>query len=135
MADRGHLPFATAQSFDAKEALGDLLLGGTGAQAVDSLQHAPRPRALLARQTCVGRHGPAMKVSEEAIDGRKPVEAFQRQGNDRGKGFGVQAEHLQSLIIQQRQERMEAVNALLVSGQDERQGTVLRGRILQHRRR
>ena len=103
MADRGHLPFASAQPFDAEEALGDLLLGGAAAESVDGLQHVPCPRALLARQATVWRDGTAMKVGEEAIDGRKPVEAFQRQRNDRGKGFGVQAEHLQPLIVYKRQ--------------------------------
>ena len=82
---RGSLPFIAGEPPCPEEDLGDFLLRGAGARTIHGLQHAARPRQLLARQPGVGRNAAAMERGQEAGDGLDPIESLRserHQGDD-----------------------------------------------------
>lgn len=79
------LPLVTVEFANAQDHLGNLLLGGSGAIAIDGLQHAPRAGELLAREARIGRNGAAVKGGKQPSDGFhaiEPVHAERDDGDD-----------------------------------------------------
>lgn len=80
------LPVVALEWFRAKYDLRDFLLRRAVAIAVDALKHPSQSRALLFRQPRIGRNSSTVEGREQAIDGLKPVEPIDTEGNERGNG-------------------------------------------------
>lgn len=86
VARGGCLPVVALKRADAEYDLGNLLLRCAVAMTVKGLQHSSQTRALLPRQALVRRNGPAVEGREQAIDGLKPIEPLDAEGNEGGGG-------------------------------------------------
>lgn len=80
----GCLPVVALERFQAEYDLRDFLLGRAVAMSVERLQHSSQSRALLFRQPRIGGNGSAVEGREQAIDGLKPVEPLDTEGNESG---------------------------------------------------
>ena len=89
MAGRGRLPFIAREAAQIKDDLGDFLLGGAIARSVEGPQHPAQPRALLSRQSSVGRNRASVKGGEKAVDGFQPIKAVDAERNDGGDRFSA----------------------------------------------
>lgn len=76
------LPFVSVKAADAKEDLGNFLLGRAIPGAVHGLQHESLPSPLLTCEPQFARDGAAMKRAKKATHGLDPVEALEPKWND-----------------------------------------------------